>query len=274
MNQFQFHAAPAIRFAVEAVGPQEAANFLASSTGNRPVRKKTVNQMSIDMLEGRWLLTHQGIAIAPSGRLLDGQHRMLAVVKAGVPIPMTVARDVSPEAFAVMDGAGISAGKRSLKDVLGGDSRILDPCSYIARLHNKQSQVTPFHVSPVLAHVAPHVAALVKACGTVVRSRTAASIKAAAALRLMQGNHDDYVLTQWTALVMLDYPAMSPAIQAFCRQLTDAKHAAEGSTVANDRAARAWIAFDWSRRNVTRIQINSVAQQMEEMRAVWRPDWI
>jgi hypothetical protein len=270
-------AAHGITFSTEYVTPASARAMLDANTGNRAIRRAVVAQMARAILAGEWRITHQGIAIAPCGRLLDGQHRLNAIVEAGIPVLMAVARNVPADSFAVIDGGGVSAGKRQLRDIMAADPRVLDPCVYVARLHmqvrhggyvSADLAREPYHI------VGPHVQALVDAAGKSVRGRSAAPIKAAAALRIMQG-HGKYVIPQYTALVSLDYAAMSSATQALFRQLTDGiQHEKKsGSAEQSSRAARAWIAFDPSKAAVTRIQIKEISGHLSEMRAVWRPTW-
>ena len=45
-----------------------------------------------DMVNGNWKLSPQGIAFDESGTLFDGQHRLRAVVRAGLSVPMLVLR--------------------------------------------------------------------------------------------------------------------------------------------------------------------------------------
>lgn len=49
---------------------------------NRPISQKRVNDYALEMLAGRWRLTHQGIAFNVKGNLVDGQHRLMALVQA------------------------------------------------------------------------------------------------------------------------------------------------------------------------------------------------
>lgn len=70
---------------------------------------------------GRFLLTHQGVAIAEDGYLLDGQHRILAVLEEGLPIAILTARNVPNEVFPVIDTGrrrtvGQIFGMRGVKD--------------------------------------------------------------------------------------------------------------------------------------------------------------
>jgi hypothetical protein len=56
-----------------------------------------------DMEAGRWQLTHQGIAFNNSGELIDGQHRLLAIIEANVAIKMVVSTGMALEYDAPID---------------------------------------------------------------------------------------------------------------------------------------------------------------------------
>jgi len=66
------------------------------------------------MANGRWQFTGDAIKFAVGGQLLDGQHRLHALVEADASLPMLVVRDVPPAAQAVMD----SGSKRTAADAL------------------------------------------------------------------------------------------------------------------------------------------------------------
>jgi len=97
------------------ITPDMAINWLEKiNASNRPLSDAHVERLARDMKEGRWLLTHQGIAFAPDGALLDGQHRLWAIVQANVPVELHVWSNVPPESLMSVD-----TGKtRSLADVL------------------------------------------------------------------------------------------------------------------------------------------------------------
>ena len=63
------------------ITPNEASKYLANNPANRKINESVVRAMAEDMKAGRWMQTHQGIAISKTGRLLDGQHRLSAVIK-------------------------------------------------------------------------------------------------------------------------------------------------------------------------------------------------
>ncbi len=81
------------------VTPAMAMDWLDNAnTTNRKVSDAHVQRLARDMASGEWKLTHEGIAFDPSGILLDGQHRLWAIVESGVSIRMVVARGVPREA--------------------------------------------------------------------------------------------------------------------------------------------------------------------------------
>ena len=97
------------------VTPSMAARWLESANGhNRPLSESYAAKLARDIREGRWLLTHEGIAFDPHGVLLDGQHRLWAVVLADKPVQVFIWFNVTPEALLVIN----SGRARSLADNL------------------------------------------------------------------------------------------------------------------------------------------------------------
>jgi hypothetical protein len=101
--------------AIVNVTPETAEAWLAGNTVNRKIRIDAVNQYASDMLSGRWSLSADAICFSPDGLLLNGQHRLNAVIAADVTVPMLVLRNVPLEAMSNMD----TGRKRSAADDLG-----------------------------------------------------------------------------------------------------------------------------------------------------------
>lgn len=81
---------------------------------NRPVSDGRVEMLKRAILDGCWKLTHQGIAIDYNGILIDGQHRLWAIVEAKTAVPILVTTDADPETMPVIDRGR----SRSLGNVL------------------------------------------------------------------------------------------------------------------------------------------------------------
>nr|WP_157529458.1 hypothetical protein [Kibdelosporangium sp. MJ126-NF4] len=88
---------------VQLIDPKTAEEILCYNTENRKIDRSTVELYSEAMKRGEWKLSHQGIAIDVDGILLDGQHRLAAVIKSGISVPMLVVRGVERSTFSVMD---------------------------------------------------------------------------------------------------------------------------------------------------------------------------
>lgn len=103
-----------MRAEIEYINPAYAKQLLEQNCKNRKLSQKTVDRYASDMKEGRWESNGQGIILTAEGKLLDGQHRMAAVVQAQCNVGMLVVRGVPEAAFHTMD----SGRARTLSDVL------------------------------------------------------------------------------------------------------------------------------------------------------------
>ena len=92
-----------MRTKTQTITPAKAAALLESNTSNRPLSRPTVRAFAEAMKRGEWKTTHQGIAIDTHGVLVDGQHRLAAIVEADTPVELTVFTGVAPDTFDVLD---------------------------------------------------------------------------------------------------------------------------------------------------------------------------
>jgi hypothetical protein len=106
-----------VRSKVQTLTPSKAAELLEANTSNRPVSRSVVRAFAEAMRRGEWVVTHQGIAFDVNGVLIDGQHRLAAIVEAGTPVEMTVFSDVVEGTFDVLD----TGKRRNAADVLAID---------------------------------------------------------------------------------------------------------------------------------------------------------
>lgn len=72
------------------VTPEMARDWLQNNFRNRPVSGPTVIAYALDMKNKRWVPTHQGIAFNTRDELIDGQHRLYAIIKSGCTVRMMV----------------------------------------------------------------------------------------------------------------------------------------------------------------------------------------
>ncbi len=91
------------------------AGYLDRNVHNRPIRKNKVVNSARDMQANNWALNGEAIKFAVDGVLLDGQHRLLAIVAADVPVQMLVVTGLANDTQTTMD----SGVKRTTGDALG-----------------------------------------------------------------------------------------------------------------------------------------------------------
>lgn len=84
---------------IEKISPKKAAELLKKNQNNRKLRPDWINTLARIMLAGQWMLNGETIIIDSDGKLLDGQHRLHAVVKSGVEIESYVVYGLPPEVF-------------------------------------------------------------------------------------------------------------------------------------------------------------------------------
>lgn len=88
---------------IETITPERAGEYLAANRGNRNIVQSHVAAMARDIVNGEWMFNAQPICFSRSGRLLNGQHRLSAVLEAGQPIEVMVMRGLPEEAFGTYD---------------------------------------------------------------------------------------------------------------------------------------------------------------------------
>lgn len=102
------------------ITPKEAALWLDTKNAhNRPISLSTVERYTQEIKAGRWKNNGQSIVFGKSGNLLNGQHRLKAIVAANKSIESLVVWGVEDNTFDTIDDGN----KRSLADVfaIGGE---------------------------------------------------------------------------------------------------------------------------------------------------------
>lgn len=89
--------------AVVMVSSDTAARWLKRNKRNRPVAQTIVDRYSTDMENGLWAFAADPIRFDTHGNLIDGQHRLTALSRVGMTLPMLVVRGLPADAQMVMD---------------------------------------------------------------------------------------------------------------------------------------------------------------------------
>lgn len=98
------------------ITPTLARHYLETcNTQNRKLRIGIIKKYANFMLKGEWVITDQAISFDVNNRLLNGQHRLHAVIHSGLSIKFLVARNLPTDSYKYMDQGAL----RSQHDVHG-----------------------------------------------------------------------------------------------------------------------------------------------------------
>lgn len=165
--------------------PPEAESILSRMTGNRKRRKTYVDTLAADMREGRWVDTHEPIAMSVDGNLIDGQHRLAAVVLSGVGQWFWVAvYDTHQTAIGLPIDCGV---RRTTADLLGLNRKFAEVASAIQRHVIAQDRlgVRAVHIERIADVCRDHILEVMEVSRGNKRLRASATARAAVVVNML-----------------------------------------------------------------------------------------
>ena len=107
-----------MKTSIATIQPDQASEYLKTVRDNRNVSQKHVRNLTHSLTDNRWMVNGESIKFADDDEgkpyLMDGQHRMLAIIQSGMPMTTVVIEGLDPLSFPSID----SGKRRSLSDVL------------------------------------------------------------------------------------------------------------------------------------------------------------
>ena len=85
------------------VTPEEAMALLEMNGSNRPLIDQHVKRIARQIVDGKWRFNGDTIKISSNNDILDGQHRLWAIIEAKIAVETIVVRGIEPDAFATID---------------------------------------------------------------------------------------------------------------------------------------------------------------------------
>lgn len=245
------------------VTPKMAREWLERNENNRPLRPGVVDGFLNAYRRGEWKITHQGVAFAKSGRLLDGQHRLtfISELPEGSTVPMNVSIDLDEDAFDCID----QGFKRTTSDLYGVSGGLVAVARFMVKIAlPDRTGITPQLVKPYLDWVTPEYELLVTFCPASARVWSTAPVRAAAIMNLKLGHDKDFVRVAYDSLVRASIGSMPPAVRVLAQQYMSGKIA---SVRGFDLFCRAQRAFN-SRDNLitSKIIVKDAAGQIAAAR--------
>lgn len=85
------------------ITPAKAKLYLDQNKGNRPLQKTHVLFLASEIENGNWKCNGESIKIGKDKQIIDGQHRLTAIVKANKSIMTVVMTGLDPDVFDTID---------------------------------------------------------------------------------------------------------------------------------------------------------------------------
>jgi hypothetical protein len=85
------------------ITPEVAESMLRRNTKNRKISPTNLAIIMGQLRNGDWQENGESIKLDDLGNLLDGQHRLTAILKTGIPAQMLVVKGLPPEVFHTID---------------------------------------------------------------------------------------------------------------------------------------------------------------------------
>ena len=113
------------KFEVHDITPEMAKTILTyRNKNNRKYRYNQLAKLSDAIEKGEWKVTNQGLAFDKEGNLIDGQHRLAAVLQTRKTVPMMVATNMPADIFNVVD-SGCKRTTGDALDILGSENGLV-----------------------------------------------------------------------------------------------------------------------------------------------------
>jgi len=193
----------AIKTSIVTVTPVMANAMLCHNTGNRTVREPNVQKYIKLLTNKEWKLTHQGIAFDVNGKLIDGQHRLMAIVRSGISAEMMVTHGLPTDSEQGMD----QGARRSAADLLHETPKIAELINLAARLLTGESSPTPATLQKIRPAILPFGEKIMAEYGGNTTFFASAPMKLAAVARMIFDKDEGYILKTYGDLCRsnLDY---------------------------------------------------------------------
>lgn len=185
---------------IRTITPQQAMKILERNQTNRKLSYSKVQDYARQYREDSWIVTHQGICLTESpdgdplsGDLIDGQHRLTAivVVRKSVRMLVTILRPVDDKGQLTAIGLPIDIGKkRSISDIINEEQHYVEVARTLIRdlipLGNVRAQ-DPETVARVVDILHDSLQYVHGKCGSTSKHLSVAAVRSVIVLRHAQG---------------------------------------------------------------------------------------
>lgn len=245
---------------METVTPEKAANWLSRSKNPRPLRNRHVQNFVRHLQNRTFELTHQGIALDENGFLVDGQHRLTAIVETGQEVDMFVARGIALKGVTVVDRGA----KRDNSVVLRCSPAVSQVITFAAKIGTGMSAPMEYDLARFKRVLEGYTELLLESYAMKQRRLSSAPIKVGAVVNMVEGD-GDWVCKQWKAFNTGDFPNQSRSVQWLYRRVMG-----DRSITPHGMLVYSFKAFNKANSSGQSMTVKNIDANVAEIRKVLR----
>lgn len=239
---------------VALVTPEMAKDWLLKNEVNRKLRPGFVEFLASEIKRGCFQLTHQGIAFDEHNKLIDGQHRLYAIVQANQAVEMMITFDVPSYKFNILD-TGIA---RTASDILKIPASFVQVYRCLRDISNKhvvgRQSIEALRKLDDSLH--DKLVSLESYCKGNNRYYSSAAFRSAVLVTWICGGRKEYVFELYKGLVYQHLDCLPPVGQALIRYLFHHPFAIKGTNARWEAFCIAMYVFDEANQYNAKLRIN------------------
>lgn len=225
----------------------ESANY-----DNRKVKPSVVHKYAKMMRSGEWVFSPETISVSRTGRLLNGQHRMLAVIESDVTCRFLFATGFDDEVFKVLDRGAV----RTRADALGINKKTAECGAVIVALSGLRSgDTTDFDVAKASNLIEDVHQELIDFCNTASRVTASAPLRLGCVANVMAGADKHLTFGLYRDMVLGHTDKLPPVGHAMIKAILTGKMKSGGGALQRVNACVGWDVFNPASRWKTKINI-------------------
>lgn len=124
------------------MSPLWAEFLLRNNPNNRPVKKRHLEFLCQQIRSGQWKFNGDAVRVCKDGSLLDGQHRLMAVVQTGISIDTLLVVGMDQEVFRTIDTGAVRTAADTL--AVAGETNCRNLAAAVIVAHDLMSGKTDF----------------------------------------------------------------------------------------------------------------------------------
>jgi hypothetical protein len=252
------------KFSIRKISPARAKRMLENNDGNRNLRRATAARYATIMKTGNWKTAPEPLVIAKDGRILNGQHRLLAVMIADIAVDFLVIEGVDESLFKVIDRGMM----RSASDALGISAGLAQVANTIVAITD--GPVTDDKTEAMALILEQPHSDLLEACNAKRTIISSAPFRAGACIRLLMGDDREYIVSLYRNLCLGKVGDLPPIGQAVAAAVMGGRIHAGGGAMQRVNFARAFEIFAPENADKTRLISSETVtgQRIEQLTAI------